>query len=77
MATNLGTLIAGADADMEVLERRLGPVAAKLDERLALNELTGPEVLRFMNALGINIPANRMGKTNTHDPVVEAYRRKN
>jgi hypothetical protein len=67
------------DADMEALEHRLGSVAGKLDERLALNELTGQEALRYMNALGIHVGYQKLSKPapapgSMEARVTEAYK---
>lgn len=44
-----------SDALVAEVERRLGPVALKLDEDCDLRKLTGEEVLRFMGAQGISL----------------------
>lgn len=63
------------DEAMDVLEERLGAVAAKLDEDLDLRKLTGPEVMKYMGALGILVVPNAMGKPKYSDSVTDAYKK--
>lgn len=58
------------EKQIALLEKRMGPVALKLDEELNMNKLTGAEALQFMSALGIHMG----GREIVDDEVTQAYR---
>lgn len=58
------------EKQLTLLERRMGPVALKLDEELNMNKLTGAEAVQFMSALGIHMG----GREIVDDEVTQAYR---